>query len=103
MTLYRILIKLELDRRHKVKVFVEYGLDFDNNRYGLGRSVEIENSDGTESRCKDKFILRNRRYYIRIWIGKKVFSYSRNNGFKITLKNRNNIKILLGYEADLDK
>ena len=36
-----------------MKIYVEYGLDFDNNRFGLGRSVEIESEDGTEKRKID--------------------------------------------------
>ena len=38
-------------------VYIEYGLDFDNNPFGFGRSVEIENNDGTEFRTKEKFKL----------------------------------------------
>lgn len=33
-------------------IFVEYGLDFDNNRFGFGKSVEVENQDRTEYRIK---------------------------------------------------
>ena len=36
------------------KIFNEYGLDFDNNKYGLGQSSEIEYTDGTESRTNKK-------------------------------------------------
>ena len=35
-------------------IYIEYGLDFDNNRFGLGRSVEIERDNGTEYRTKEK-------------------------------------------------
>ena len=80
-----------------MEVFIEYGLDFDNNRYGFGRSVEIEYEDGTEIRTKDKYKLTNRSYYFRIWIGKKVFIWSQEKGFYIKQKNRNNFKIVLGY------
>ena len=59
----------------KKEVFVEYGLDFDNNRYGFGRSVEVEYEDGTEIRTKDKY----------------------------NLKNRNNFKVVFGYGGDLIK
>lgn len=40
--------------------FVECGLDFDNNRFGFGKSVEVENSDGTEYRIKKLIKLKNK-------------------------------------------
>ena len=33
-------------------IYIESGLDFDNNKFGLERSVEIERDDGTEIRCR---------------------------------------------------
>ena len=41
------------------KIFVEVGFDLDNNRFGFGRSVEIEYADGTEKRFEftNKFFL----------------------------------------------
>jgi len=78
------------------KIFVEYGLDFDNNKFGLGRSVEIEYADGSEERIKqipNNFI--SQRYYVRFWILKTVFSYSK-DGFKIKKKDRNNFKLVFG-------
>ncbi len=45
----------------KKEVFVEYGLDFDNNRYGFGRSVEIEYEDGTEI-CLNIFIQKDKLF-----------------------------------------
>ncbi len=35
-------------------------------------------------------------YYVRIWIGKKVYIASTNRGFRIQTKNRNNFKVLFG-------
>lgn len=32
------------------KIFSEYGLDFDNNKYGFGHSIEYEYTDGSETR-----------------------------------------------------
>ena len=66
-----------------MKAYVEYGIDFDNNRFGIGKSIEIENADGTEYRTKTNINLYNKKYYFRLWLGKKVFSYSVNDGFKI--------------------
>ena len=41
------------------KIFVEYGLDFDNNKYGFGRSVEVEYTDGTEMRTHVRTKIKN--------------------------------------------
>ena len=83
-----------------MKVFVEYGLDFDNNRFGLGRSVEFEKEDGTEYRTKEPVQLKNKAYYFRLWICKMVFILSQNNGFKVTYKKRNNLKIVFGIQGE---
>lgn len=83
-----------------IKVFVEYGLDFDNNRFGFGKSIEFENEDGTEYRTKGKVLLKNKAPYFRLWIGKCVFSLSQNNGFKIVHKKRNNLKVVFGIQGE---
>lgn len=79
-----------------MKAYVEYGIDFDNNRFGFGKSIEIEEPNEREYRTKANIIIYNKRYYVRFWIGKKVFSYSVNDGFKIKNKNRNNFKLIFG-------
>ena len=76
-------------------IYIEYGLDFDNNKYGFGRSVEIENPDGSEYRTKDKVKLKNKSYYIRIWILKTVIIIS-SSGIHLTHKNRYNFKVIFG-------
>ena len=88
-------------QRKIVKIFVEYGLDFDNNPYGLGKSVELEYDDGDEVRTKDKYKVYNRSYYARFWIFKKVFIWSQEKGFQIKSKNRHNFKIVFGYDGDI--
>ena len=80
-------------------IYVEYGLDFDNNRFGFGRSVEVENDDGTEYRTKEKFNLTQKRYYFRFWLGKLVFVISQDKGFEIVHKKRYNFKIVFGVEG----
>ncbi len=82
-----------------MKIYAEYGLDFDNNRFGLGRSIEFENDDGTEHRVKGKVRLKNRRYYFRLWIGKYVLVLSQ-NGPEIVRKKRWNFKAVFGIEGD---
>ncbi len=83
-----------------MKIFIEYGLDFDNNKYGLGRSVEVENEDGTEYRTKEKIKLKEKSYYFRFWIFKKSFVID-GTGFKILTKSRNNLKIIFGIEGGI--
>lgn len=59
------------------KIFIEYGLDFDNNKYGLGRSVEIEYTDGNEMRTRGAMpvgCITER--YVRVWIGRRVLVLS---------------------------
>lgn len=81
-------------------IYIEYGLDFDNNKFGFGKSVENENADGTEYRTKMSIKLKNKRYYFRFWIFKKVFILSR-GGFEIINKSRNNFKIVFGIEGEI--
>ena len=80
-------------------IYVEYGLDFDNNRFGLGRSVEVEQDDGTEYRTKKKIRLSQKSYYFRLWFGKHVLVISRANGFELIHKNRYNFKIVFGIKG----
>ncbi len=81
-----------------MQIFVEYGLDFDNNRFGLGRSVEIEYADGTEKRTMKKVRLKNKRCYFRMWTGKYVFILS-HNGPELVRKKRWNFKIVFGIRG----
>jgi len=76
------------------KVFAEIGLGNDTFL-----STEIENGD-KEYRIpkliKPKVI---KGYYLRFWIFKTVFILSTDSGFKITKKNRNELKILFGISG----
>lgn len=81
-----------------MKIYTEYGLDFDNNRFGLGRSVELEFDDGTEIRSHEKHTFITKEYYIRIWMLKTVFVLG-TKGFDIRRKNRFNFKIVFGIEG----
>ena len=80
------------------KIFIEYGLDFDNNKYGFGRSTEIEYPGGPETRTKDKIkINKIQSRYMRIWIGKHVLIIGGNRPFfEIKKKTRPNFKIVFG-------
>lgn len=80
-------------------IYVEYGLDFDNNRLGFGRSVEIEHPDGSEERLKSSIRLKNVSYYFRFWIFKRVLILSR-NGLEVKSKGRNNLKIVWGLAGE---
>ena len=80
------------------KIFNEYGLDFDNNRYGFGQSSEVEYSDGTEMRTHEKIKIKNvQARYFRIWIGKIIFIIDSDRPhFSVCKKKRWNFKIVYG-------
>ena len=75
------------------------GQRIEHNRFGFGRSVEVENDDGTEFRTKEKIKLVQKTYYLRLWIGKIVLVISRENGLKIVHKKRYNFKIVFGIKG----
>lgn len=80
------------------KIFSEYGLDFDNHKYGLGHSTEIEYDDGSEKRVQG-YVKINQvlARYVRIWMGKIVFVIDSDKPhFCIRKKNRWNFKIVYG-------
>ena len=86
-------------KKENIKFFVEYGLDFDNNKFGIGCSVEIEYSNGREIRIKynAKKAGKIHSHYIRIWIGKIVIILnSKKPNFSIKKKKRWNFKIVYG-------
>lgn len=84
------------------KIFVEVGFDLDNNRFGFGRSVEIEYADGTEKRFEfaDKSVskyFKTNSFYLRIWLAKSVWIIdTKSPYFKIKKKKRINFKFVLG-------
>ena len=84
-------------------IYIEYGLDFDNNRFGFGRSVEVECDNGTEYRTKEKVKLSQKSYYFRLWVGKYVLVISRANGFELVRKNRYNFKVVFGVKGNPEK
>lgn len=80
------------------KVFVEYGLDFDNNKFGLGKSIEVEYTDDTEDRMQAMpCAVAGCRSYFRIWIYKTSFIFSK-TGVDVVKKNRLNLKVIVGFE-----
>jgi hypothetical protein len=85
------------------KIFIEYGLDFDNNRYGFGRSTEIEYDDGSEMRTHEKIrINKIHARYFRIWIGKFMFVISSDKPyFDFKRKTRWSFKIVYGISGFL--
>lgn len=80
------------------KIFIEYGLDFDNHKSGIGRSTEIEYPDGTELRTSEKIHINIKiSRYMRLWIGKYVVVISTGNPhFSLKKKQRWNFKIVYG-------
>jgi len=74
-----------------VRVYNEIGFDLD---YGF-MSYEIE--DGLlEVRYRGWYKGKIKRFYIRLWLGKKVLIWSK--GFKVMNKNRWNVKLVFGFE-----
>ncbi|QDK71029.1 DUF3977 family protein [Lactococcus protaetiae] len=80
------------------KIFIEIGFDLDNNRFGFGKSVEIEHTDGSEVRIKTApQIDKPKSYYVRIWIGKSVLIFdSQSPHFSFKKKRRRNFKFVIG-------
>lgn len=92
---------------NNIKIFVEHGLDFDNNKYGFGASREAEFSDGTEIRGKGRIKIEKSdkisARYFRVWIGKLVFIISTNKPcFEIRKKPRWNFKIVFGTSRNVE-
>ena len=53
-------------------IFIEYGIDFDNNKYGIGKSIELSVKT-KEVRVKKSIPLKSiKGFYIRLWVWKKV-------------------------------
>ena len=77
-----------------MKVFNEIGFDLDNGFM----SYEIESEMG-EVRIRGWYKGKVKRFYIRLWLGKKVLIWSK--GFKVVNKNRNNIKFVIGFEMEV--
>lgn len=92
---------------NNIKIFVEYGLDFDNNKYGFGRSIEVEYPDGTESR-NNKFVKIRRSdkvhaRYFRIWIGKFMMVIDTDKPhISFKKKKRWNFKIIYGISRHIE-
>jgi len=79
----------------KEKIYAEIG--FGNESF---LSTEIEQVN-REFRIKKFIIPRNiESLYFRVWILKKVFELSSENGFSITKKNKNKLKILFGISGN---
>ena len=81
-------------------IYIEYGFDLNNNRFGFGRSVEVERDNGTEYRTKEKVKLSQKSYYFRLWLGKHVLVISRTHGIELVHKNRYNFKIVFGVKGE---
>ena len=79
------------------KVYSEIG-------FGNTTFLSTEFEDGNKEYRVPKFILPKKitSFYFRLWIFKKVFILSTNNGFEITKKDKNKLKILLGINGEND-
>ncbi|MBX9742348.1 MAG: DUF3977 family protein [Chthoniobacterales bacterium] len=77
-------------------LFTEIGIDFDNNKYGIGISTEMEDRHGKEIRISGLVEMRIQGVYVRIWILKTVLGIGIPRGLVIKRKTRNNFKLVLG-------
>jgi len=78
-----------------MKIYTEFGFGND----GL-ISTEYEFDDGSEIRVNGYVISKFENPYIRIWVGRKVMVVSC-HGISIKRKNRNSLKLLIGFEGGL--
>ena len=85
--------------KQKSSKFVEYGFDPENNKYLIGVSTEIENTDGTEMRIAKKIPIKVHEVYIRIWILKLVLCIG-TKSISIRIKNRFCLKFILGFAGE---
>lgn len=81
--------------KQRLNKFIEFGIDFDNNRYGIGISSEIEYSSAYEKRYKGLIKLNLKEIYFRVWLLKYSFSIGTGE-IELVKKERNNFKFLLG-------
>lgn len=73
------------------KIYAEAG--FGNDTFF---STEIEEGDSEYRIPEFKKPENVEDYYLRFWIGRRVFVFSSKDGFKISKKDRTKIKILFG-------
>lgn len=76
------------------KTFTEIGIGNDTFI-----NTETEYPDGKEERTPGFIKMSLKAIYLRVWIGKRVFIIASNEGFKLTKKNKNKFKVLLGFEG----
>lgn len=77
------------------KVFTEIG-------FGNETFLSTEFEEGESEYRVPKFILpkKIKGFYIRIWVGKKVFFFSTMNFFEIAKKDKNKFKLLFGIRGE---
>lgn len=78
--------------------FIEFGM---GNTWFIRTETELK--DGTE--YEEKGIqgpINFRSFYIRIWIGKKVFILDSREGYKRARKNRSDFKLVFGIVSNTE-
>ena len=77
------------------KIFAEVGI-------GNDAFLSTEFEEGESEYRISKFIFPNEitGFYFRFWIFKNVYILSSNQGFKISKKDRNKLKILFGISGE---
>lgn len=92
---------------NNIKIFVEYGLDSDNNKYGFGCSREVEYADGKEIRTNGRIKIEKSdkisARYFRIWIGKFMMVIDTDKPhISFKKKKRWNFKIVYGNSRKVE-
>ena len=68
----------------------------------MSRKTEIELTNDYEFEVKGILGgIRFKSLYFRIWIGKKVFIFDTEEGFKTKVKNKNKFKMIFGIKSDI--
>lgn len=79
--------------------YIEFGLDYDNNKYLIGVSSEIEDHCNSEIRIPGAIKIKPKEIYLRLWLGKYVLSVGTGE-FEIQKKDRHNCKFVLGLAGE---
>ncbi|MEK7117430.1 MAG: DUF3977 family protein [Patescibacteria group bacterium] len=77
------------------KIYAEIG-------FGNGTFLSTEIEEGDREYRIPKFIKPRKvsDYYLRFWIFKRVFIFSTKDGFKVTARDKNKLKILFGLGGE---
>ncbi|MBY5035227.1 DUF3977 family protein [Streptococcus gallolyticus] len=80
-----------------MKKYIEFGL---GNRWLV--RTEFEEEDGSEWEVKGiSGKLKPQSIYLRFWLGKSVYIWDWQEGFKKQVKNRSAMKLIIGIKSEV--